>query len=509
MSVTPAILAGSIRLPRLTPGLPSIRKELTVKVYSPGETVARVVKAYRQNRDWIYLPRTYGAELCERWGLSVEDHTSRGAKLRSLPAIDLWPEQVTPVEKMMLATKYDFDFQVKSVTGSGKTVMALEVARRLGRTTLIVVDTNFLRDQWVERIEEHFSIPADEVGCIQGKTIDIGKNGFTVGMMQTLYNKKLPTDIRRYFGTVIFDECHGTGAPEFNRVLYRFPAQVRFGVTAVPRPGVLGKVIRWHIGDVQIKTTTRHRESKVYYLESDSIYSWYANISPKTGRFINEIAGDGERNLKLAEVIKWIYEHERDALIISDRIEQLEGLMALCSFMGIPEEAMGQCTAHYHVYKYAKELKPPRKPKFLEKGCEYTPVALQMVKKRSSKAKLEEGKQRQLIFATFSIFAKGVDVPRLNTGLDCTPRSSFENTHGRILRSGKGKKVPIWITVRDVSSYRAEYQFAIRLKELTKSNVEVFRWRPNKGVQNRNAKALVQEANDNCKRLKLLKTGTM
>lgn len=504
----PAIIAGSLRLPRLTPGLPSVRRELTVKVWEPGEQVPLTLKSYRQNRNWIYLPRDYGIKLCERWGIAVEDRTCRGGELRDLPPIKLWHEQVKPVAEMVLASKYDFDVQMQSKAATGKTVMALEVARQLGRTTLIVVDTNFLRDQWAERIEQHFGISSDEVGIIQGTKTDISDDFFTVAMLQTLYNRKLPMSVRRAFGTVVFDECHGTGAPQFNQVLYKFPAQARFGVTATPRNGALGKIIKWHIGSVKVKTKTKHRPSKVYYLESDTVYSWYANISPKTGRFINEIAGDGVRNLLLAKVIRYLYDYERDSLIISDRIEQLEALMALCLYSGIPQEAMGLCTAHRHIYKYAKDLKPIRKPDFLEKGCEYTPVMMQMVKKRASKAKLDEAKGRQIIFATYAIFHKGVDVPRLSAGLDCTPRSGFEQTHGRILRLGKGKKVPIWITMRDISSYRAEYQFANRIAELVKSNVEVFRWHPDKGVQRRDAGELKREASDNSKRLKLLRIGT-
>jgi len=495
-------------LPRSLPGLPAVRRELTVKVWEPGEQVPSTVKAYRQNKYHIYLPRDYGASLCGRWGLAVDDQTVVGAKLIDLPPIPLWPEQIKPVEMMVLATKYDYDVCLKSKAGTGKTVMSLEAARRLGRATLIVVDTNFLADQWVEAIEKFFSAANPNIGRIQGPKIDIGKNGFTIGMLQTLYDKSLKAELRKYFGTVIFDECHGTGAPQFNRVLYKFPAQTRFGITATPRDGALGKVIKWHLGTVKIKTETKHRPSRVYYLESDSVYSWYANISPKTGRFINEIAGDGVRNLLLAKAIQYLYERDRDSLIISDRIEQLEGLMALCYYNGIPEEDMGLCAAHHHTYRYAKDLKPERRPRNLEKGCDYTPVLMQMVKKRAPKPKLDEAKQRRLIFATYSIFHKGVDVPRLSAGLDCTPRSGFEQTHGRILRSGKGKKVPIWITVRDVNSYRAEYQFANRIAELAKSNVEVFRWHPDKGVQRRDAKELRREASDNCKKLKQMRIET-
>lgn len=490
------------------PGLSSVRRDLTVKVWEPGEQIPTTVKAYRQNADWIYLPRKFGIDLCGTLNIPVKDRTSEGEPLRKLRKIKPWVAQVTAIEKMVLAAAYEYDVQLKSATASGKTIMALEVARRLGRTLLVVVDTNFLADQWMERIEKHFGISGDKVGRIQGKTIDVAENFITIGMLQTLYNKPLNADIRRYFGTVVFDECQSTGAPQFNRVLYRFPARVRMGITATPRDGALGKIVKWHMGKIQVETKTKHKPSRVYYFESDTVYSWYANISPKTGRFINEVAGDGMRNLKLVEAILWIHERDRDAIMISDRIEQLESLMALCRYAGISDEDMGLCTAHRHTYKYAKDLQPERKPQDLEKGCEYTPVIMQMVKQRNSKADLVVAKSKKLIFATYAIFAKGVDVPRLSAGLDCTPRSSFVQTHGRILRSGKGKKVPIWITVRDTSSYRAEYQFEKRISELAKSNVEVFRWRHDKGVQRRDVKELRREAGDNCKKLKSRKIVT-
>ena len=46
--------------------------------------------------------------------------------------------------------------------GSGKTVIGLEVIRRINRPTLVLAPTITIRDQWVERLAELFLPP--EVG---------------------------------------------------------------------------------------------------------------------------------------------------------------------------------------------------------------------------------------------------------------------------------------------------------------------------------------------------------
>jgi hypothetical protein len=204
-----------------------------------------------------------------------------------------------------------------------------------------------------------------------------------------------------------------------------------------------------------------------------------------------------------------LYESGRDVLVIGDRIEQLENLMAMCYYSGIAEEEMGLYCGFRNVWKFDKDPTPKRRPVGYEKGTEYTPVKLMRVRKRIPKKELEEIKARaKIIFATFGMFAKGVDVPRLSGGIDCTPRSKAQQVHGRILRKLEGKYIPIWVTIRDVNSYKLEHQFLQRIGEYVSSSAEIYRWKPSKGVRLVDVRELKREVRESVAELKALNITT-
>lgn len=500
-----AVLAGSVRLPRnhVPEG---VLTELRVKVQPPGEE-PEVIKAYTVARRWVHLPRQYGLDLCEELGLEVTDKTSEGTPLPKLKPIKLRDGQEPWVEQCLTRCGEEYDFIARAPTGKGKTVMSLEVARRLGRSTLVLVDQERLLNQWVDRIGEHLGF--HDVGIIRQSCCEHDKP-FVVGMIQTLYNREYPSEVYDAFGLVIVDEVHTAGAPQYSRVLSQFSATNRFGISATPnRKDALNRVLRWNLGPVAVEMAQTHRASQVRYVESYGVYSWYANTSPKIGRFHTEVASDGVRNLLLARVLQRLYEQGRQILAIGDRIEQLEGIMALCAELGIPESNMGIMAAQRHVWKYAKDPHPRRKPDGLQKDADYTPVSLQMVRKRTAQSDLDDvSDTRQIIFATYGLLSKGVDIPRLDAGLDLTPRSGMEQVHGRILRERLGKLMPVWVTIRDVNSHRAEWLFAKRLDEFKKSNVEVVEWDLELGVRKREVAGLKQEAERRSKVLKSVKIVT-
>jgi hypothetical protein len=182
-------------------------------------------------------------------------------------------------------------------------------------------------------------------------------------------------------------------------------------------------------------------------------------------------------------------------LAIGERIEHLEDLMAYCYFLGVPDEEMGLVAGYQHTWKYDKDPEPKRKPKGLHPDAPYTPVKVQAVKKRIPKGVLQDRKEHKtIIFATYGMFTKGVDVPRLSAGIDCTPRSKAQQVHGRILRKLAGKLRPIWVTIRDVNSFRSEYQFSERVLEYEKSNAEIYQWLLGKGIKKRDPKELRRQA---------------
>ncbi len=323
-------------------------------------------------------------------------------------------------------------------------------------------------------------------------------------MIQSLYSKgEMVTKWAEQFGLAIFDECHTVGAPVFSQVLFMIPAQFRLGISATPdRRDAFDKVIKWHLGPTQVRMLAQHNRSTVRVVENYTTTTWYANTSPKAGRYITELAEDPERNWTIVELVRWFSEHGRRALILSDRINHLEALIAACHAAGI-DEAFGLYTRYYSQWKYAKEENPPRHPVGWERKTPYTPVCLQEVRVRKKAPELRTVMGCQIIFATYAMFGKGMDLPALDAGLDATPRTFVEQIHGRILRKQEGKVKPIWVTIRDVNSQRAEHQFKIRIQELERSNAEVFQWLPERNqVRRTDAATLSAEADRRSRMLK-------
>src|SRR5215475_11608007 len=55
----------------------------------------------------------------------------------------------------------DKRFHLVAAPGSGKTVLGLEVVRRVGRPALVLAPTITVRDQWADRLVDHF-LPVGE-----------------------------------------------------------------------------------------------------------------------------------------------------------------------------------------------------------------------------------------------------------------------------------------------------------------------------------------------------------
>lgn len=489
-----------------------MEEHLTVKHQPMGAKAPVVVEAFEDRGTHVLVPRQYGLKSISTLGLEAKDCTARGRKIE-LPAVKHSGEyayQEPFVRDIVTASKGYSDFLVRAATGKGKTVCSLSAIQRIGRTALIVVDQDNLKEQWIAEVGRHFGLAREDIGIVQGKECTYEGKAITVAMMQTLYRKKFPEEMYRYFGVVCFDESHTTGAPAFSTVLLQFPAHIRFGVSAtIDRRDALQKVIHANLGEVRAELTDKHSKSYVYYVESDTVYSWYATISPKTGRILTEVGEDTNRNQTICEMIKWAYDNDRDTLALSDRIEQLEVLRVMCIGLGIPQEDVGLYCGQRSVWGMNKDPVPKRKPVGYVRGCEYSPVKYAAVKKKIPRKELQEVlRKSRVILATYGMFAKGVDVPRLSVGIDCTGRSRAEQVHGRILRVRDGKYVPLWITIRDVNCYRLDYQFGNRVREYVASSAEIYKWKIGKGIRKVALSKLRSEVRENVKELRQLEIRT-
>lgn len=122
--------------------------------------------------------------------------------------------------------------------------------------------------------------------------------------------------------------------------------------------------------------------------------------------------------------------------------------MAQCEANGIPRELMGQFT-----------------------GQRYLPSG------KTEKVKAEEleyiKKHSRIIFATYQMMKEGVDIPRLDAGIDATPRTDAIQLVGRIRRPFEGKPKPVWYTIVDRASKMLVGYYYKRKREYVNSNMEV------------------------------------
>lgn len=489
-------MAGAMEFPVKTIDMRFVRKTLTTTLTPMGEE-PQEIEAFFVEGDTVVVPRQFGITYCRERGIEYVDATTPGEDAHFPRIPDPREYQVPFIDDLVRCSESYYDFMARAHTGFGKTISSLIWAARLGRTTLIVVDQDNLKEQWVKALVKHFGMAVEDIGIIQGQEVRYEGCAVTIAMVQTLTSRTLPDETYAYFGTIIFDEVHVMGAPVYNLALYAFPAMYRLGVSATPRRKDNGqKLLDWHLGVVRVAADKEHEESNVYFRKCHSVYSWYANISPKVGRWITEISEDGARNLEMAESILWMYGTGRDLLVISDRIEQLKHVRSLCYYLGLPMEDMGLYTGYDPSYQFAKNKVVARRPKHHVRGTEYTPIGLQSIAKRIANKTLEDIlATKRVIFATYGKFQKGVDVPRLSGGISISPRSSSEQTHGRILREEDGKIKPLWIDPVEWNNPRAIHGFLQRLTDYVKRNNSViYEWLEEGGVERWELDDLVAEA---------------
>lgn len=149
---------------------------------------------------------------------------------------------------------------ISVVTGGGKTVFALACVRDMApQTTLVVVPTLALLDQWWEETSSYLGIALDDVNIVDRRSkLKLGTVNIAVINTIAKYDwsdhKRRPTSL-----LLIIDECHKAASEKFRSVL-DVPRTGSLGLSATPeRPydGWLGEVLVPALGDVIFSYTYR------------------------------------------------------------------------------------------------------------------------------------------------------------------------------------------------------------------------------------------------------------
>jgi superfamily II DNA or RNA helicase len=402
-----------------------LRSELTMapKVLDKFQKDIQNFPIYAESKTRFYVPRHWGIK---KFGKPEADIVSEGIEV---------PETIT--------FKADFpprDFQKDIIEtfiekganglicvpcGYGKTFMALNIAVRLRRRFLIIVDKEFLMNQWKSEIE-NFIIGA-RVGILQANKVQIDSEKFdvTICMIQTICRREFPEGFFDQYGFTIFDECHHLGASYFCQALKKIQTKYMLGLSATPdREDGLSLVFEYHLGEPVYKVTKRAPDKEavvkaVWFDSEDPVYkdvpvNWRGE--PITAKLLNQVAEFEPRNKKIMALIdEYAQDPDRFILILSDRISQLEWF----------EKALDEWpTKFVHGY-YIGGMK---------------------------QSKLDDNADKcQILLATYQMASEAFSVKKLNTVILATPRKNVEQSTGRIFREriDERKKAPHIVDIID------------------------------------------------------------
>ena len=407
-------------------------------------------KIYLESKERYYLPREWAIQ---HFGQAEESVLSEGSDLSDESAKFIGKPYDYQTDIINMYLKAPRNGLICVPCGKGKTFMALNIASQIKKRFLIVVDKEFLMNQWKNEIKN--LMPNITIGILQGDTCQVGSeviespepnvsdmkeilkqnklkvNGTktelierlkehnieykkpsrtvtyecTICMIQTLCLRDYHTNFFRNYGFTIFDECHHLGAQYFSKTLQKVQTKKMLGLSATPKreDGLtkvfemfLGKPIYWEkVRDpdptVQVKAVHITCQDPNY---TKIPYDYKGDIV--IARLITFIVECKERN---EEIVRWIHEicadKNRKLLILSARIEHLRVLDSMVN---------SEISRSYYIGGMKEEER--------ETGAQNS----------------------QLLLASYSMASEAMNIKALNAVILASPRSNVEQSTGRILR---------------------------------------------------------------------------
>jgi superfamily II DNA or RNA helicase len=444
----------SVRKSAITPAQTKrIQEELLVspkvntKFMNKAAIDAATFKLYRESPARWYVPRAWGATV-----FGPPHHT-------------VLPEGVALPEGMEFKGKpYDYQESIISTflnaganglicvpCGKGKTFMAISIAVRLKKRFLVVVDKEFLMNQW--KGEMAALLPSLRVGILQGpkREIDPALFDCTICMIQTVCGQEFQEGTFKDYGFTIFDECHHLGAQHFSRTLQRIQTKYMLGLSATPtREDGLSKVFTWFLGEPVYWEKTREPdptvEVKGVFIETtDDAYNtvptnWRGE--PIMARLLGSILACEDRN---REILSWILglcdEPDRKVLVLSERIGHLNLIEEMV------KEADPTLTMAYYVGGMKEAVR--------EAGAATA----------------------RILLASYAMASEAMNIKSLNTVVLASPRKQVEQSTGRILRVRADQRTvsPMIIDIVDNHSMYLS-QWRKRLAYYRKCSYQIERW---------------------------------
>lgn len=456
-----------VPLPQLGESVTKVRDRLTVhrRAGRPGDPKPAPLLMYDDSRaGFLGVPIQWG--MLTYGHLGPEDCTSEGRRIDPTPAKpNLYHPMASAgqpqfVADLLAACNTNFAVLAKAGTGTGKTVAVLYMVAELRVNTLVVVPTDAIARQWEAEAQKHLGLPPERIGVIKGPKCQWDKD-IVIASIKTLVSRGLPEEAVNAFGLAVWDEVHRAGAETFVQTLGMVNAGMKLALTATDyRKDGAFKAISMYFGKTAVEATVPALPCQVRVVTHHG--PDYHVMSREY--LVSRLPLDEIRNQKILKLVAKCWEGGRYVLVLGESLKHLQALRyALVHHYGVPIEHTGQFTSSF--YPEVPSRGPQEHPRFEEKSKKMPVEALELIKTND---------EVSVIFATYGSFKEGVDIPRVDIGIDVSPRADGNQALGRIRRPRADKPLPIWYTIVD-TQIPLFVQFArSRIKDYLKSgNVEI------------------------------------
>lgn len=430
---------------------------------------SRIIYHGSDDNGYIRIPRGLLEDLlkhCEKGNIPYEihDHRSNGHPIQVSFHGELRASQKPAVQEML---HYENGI-LSAATAFGKTVVCSKMIAERKTSTLILLESSALVEQWenslnqflqIDEVPPEYTTPAGRkkrrksvIGKIQGSQ-DTSTGIIDIAMAGSLYKKGTSHPRLEEYGLVIVDECHHAASDTVRRVLNDIHARYVYGVTATPNRGDgLERINLMLLGPIRYRFTAKERaiEQGIAHLVIPR-FTRTVDTRPEEKKHINDayelLRHNDARNQQIVSDVIDCVKQGRTPVVLSRYTDLSSVLYAL-----LQNEAD-------HVFLLTGN-QPKKEQRELRHQMEQIPSAESLI-----------------LIATGQLIGEGFDFPRLDTLFMATPvawKGVLEQFAGRLNRDYPGKQDVIIYDYVDHHIPAFHKMYAKRLKTYKTIGYQLF-----------------------------------
>ena len=402
--------------------LDALRKQLTVRpvssgaAFGPADTVEYPI--YRESPNKLYLPRFFGIRefgpvkrMAIPEGHDIDVPFAGSLRPIQVPVVEAYMNAVRPVDNPGLDTGGGGLLELPCAFG--KTVLSLKIIAELKKKTLVIVNKEFLLNQWIERIQQF--LPTARVGKIQGPEIDIENKDIVLGMLQSISQKDYEATVFDSFGLTIIDEVHHISSEVFSKALFKIVSKYMLGLSAtMERKDGTTYVFKQFLGEVVFKGEREEEHNvevrAIEFVSKDAEFNTVEcdfRGNPKYSTMIVKLCDFVDRSDFIVRVIRDLLAEQPGAQIMI-----LAHNRSILTYLHDSIAHQKIATVGYYVGGMRE-------------------------------ASLKETEEKQVVVATYAMAAEALDIKTLNTLVMVTPKTDIVQSVGRILREKHDKPLVV------------------------------------------------------------------